>query len=257
MTKSRVWMPAILVGLVLGGLALGSILDSLQEDRTRNSQVTGSRASLDAKREAALSLPGLGGDDLPPFADLVRISEGVAQGVVTNVSNPKWNLPDGEKYDDHKDYPWDPLTFRTVTIRVDRWLYGDGSFGGSEVVLTLSGGRIEQVLTREEIIDLANLEHHPEVDPYEVVPGGIVYSGDDPYGGLTFSVGEEVAVLINRTNFSTPSGVTRVPQVTGHGAGKFLIDSSGGLRNEVVSQPDAPKSLAELEELIAQVKGTS
>lgn len=257
MRKSVVWPSAVLAGLMLAGLGVGRLLDSSQDGATSRPAPGEDPSASRTEQSANQFLPGLGDYELFPFPDFLGISEGVFEGDVIGVSDPEWNLHEGEKYDHHKDYPWDPLTFRTVTIRVDRWLYNDGSFAGSELVLTLSGGRIEQVLTREEIVDLADLEHHPEIDPYEVVPGGIVSSGEDPVGGLTFSVGERVAVLVNRTNFSTPNGVIQVPQVTGHGEGKFLIGANGELQTEVVSQPDAPKSLTELEELVRRVKGTS
>lgn len=258
MSRSKVWVPAVASAVLLGGMAVGPIIDDGQEAANLSSR-TASQAEAAARggETPAVSLPGLGDQPVPPFAELVSRSNGVLQGRVVDVSEVKWNLPAGERYDPEKEYPYDPITFTTVTVAVDRWLYNDGSLPLPEVVLMVPGGRIKEVLTRQEIVDLVGLDHHPEVDPYEVVPGGIVYTGDDPWGGLVFSLGERVVLLVGNLPFSTPGGVTRVPQVTGYGAGKFLVGPSGELLNDVVSQPDAPKSLAELENLIRQVKGGS
>ena len=186
--------------------------------------------------------------EIPPFTQLISEAGGALEGTVKEVSPVQWNLPEGETYDPDKDYAY-PVTYRTVTIAVSRWFYNDSSFPDEEVVVTLPGGYIERELTTEEIIKY-NAQH-----PGTVEPGGTILEGEQPNrGGLDFVAGEHVAILIGTFPFNFAKGNSPVTQVPGLAAAKFLVEGDGALRNPVIAQPGAPRTIEEFAEMVRRVK---
>lgn len=205
-----------------------------------------------AKKPARTRVQAGGLDyQIPPFTQLISEAGGALEGTVKEASRVQWNLPEGEKYDPDKDYAF-PVTYRTVTIAVSRWFYNDGSFPDEEVVVTLAGGYIERELTAEEVIKFN--AHHPGT----VEPGGTISEGEQPNrGGLDFVAGEHVAILVGIFPFDFAKGDSPVTQVPGLAASKFLVEGDGSLRNPVISQPGAPRTVEELAEMVRRVKGGS
>lgn len=183
-----------------------------------------------------------------PFPEVLAQSAAVVEGEVTQVTEPVMNLSDGEEYDPEKDYS-QHLTYHTATVSVERWLMTDGTVSGEEVTITVPGGCVEEIATKE---DIAELQAEGALEP-----GTVICRGDAVFGGLHLDVGDDVALLLTNARFQFAQGEDVTVQVSAFGVGLMTVKPDGRLSQPGLEAPmeSAPDTIGDLEQMVLDVSG--